>query len=56
VKSGAYRDSLHLEATVHDRLVIRVVADVPYAKIVERKHSTLARALGASSGKKGRKR
>lgn len=45
VASGAYRDSIHLEETHTDRLVVRVVADVPYAMNVEADHGTLARSL-----------
>lgn len=48
VATGAYRDSLHIEEDHTDRLVVRVVADVPYAMIVEADHGTLARALGAA--------
>lgn len=50
VASGAYRDSLHIEAAVTDRVVARVVADVPYAVGVEAQTGNLARALDAAGG------
>lgn len=45
VDSGAYQASLHLEETRTDRLVVRVVADVDYAMIVEANTGNLARSL-----------
>lgn len=45
VASGAYRDSIHVEEDHTDRLVVRVVADVPYAMIVEANAGNMTRAL-----------
>lgn len=45
VDSGAYRDSIHLEEGHTDRLVVRVVADVDYAMVVEANTGNLARSL-----------
>ena len=45
VVSGAYRASLHVETARTDRMVKRVVADVPYALRVEADHGTLSRSL-----------
>ena len=45
VDTGAYRDSIHLEETHTDRLVVRVVADVDYAMVVEANTGNLARSL-----------
>lgn len=44
-KSGAYRDSIHVETVQTDRMVKRVVADVPYAMVVEANTGNLGRAL-----------
>lgn len=46
VDSGAYRDSIHVETSHTDRMVKRVVADVPYAMVVEARDGTMARSLG----------
>jgi len=48
VASGAYRDSLHIEQDTTDRVVVRVVADVPYALLVEANTGTLSRALDSA--------
>lgn len=48
VASGDYQRSLHLEQTSTDRAVTRVVADVPYAGVVEANTGCLARALDAA--------
>lgn len=45
VASGAYRDGIHVETAHTDRMVKRVVADVPYAMVVEADNGTLARSL-----------
>lgn len=45
VASGAYRDSIHVETDHTDRMVKRVVADVPYAMVVEANTGTMARSL-----------
>lgn len=50
VDTGAYRDSIRTVTDTTDRAVVRVVAGVPYARIVEARHGTLARALGAAGG------
>ena len=46
--SGAYESSLHIEEAHTDRLVVRVVADVPYAHVVEANFGVLGRALDAA--------
>lgn len=51
VVSGNYKASLHIEQDTTDRAVARVVADVPYALIVEAETGNLARALGAAGGR-----
>ena len=48
--SGAYEASLHIEEAHTDRLVVRVVADVPHAHIVEANFGVLSRALDAAGG------
>lgn len=46
VASGAYRASIHVEEVMHPtRKVFRVVADVPYALVVEADTGNLARSL-----------
>jgi hypothetical protein len=45
VASGAYRASIHVETDHTDRMVKRVVADVPYAFVVEANTGNLARSL-----------
>lgn len=45
VESGDYQASLRIEETHTDRLVVRVVADVDYAMVVEAKTGNLARSL-----------
>lgn len=47
VRTGAYRNSLHLEQATTDRAVVRVVADVDHALAVESATGTLTRALSA---------
>ena len=65
VDTGAYRDSIRVEPIVRKersgttRLIYRVIAgggNVDYAGLVERDASVLARAAGASSGRKGKRR
>lgn len=57
VDTGEYRDSIRVEpARPHDRQVVRVVAGARHAQVVERNDSTLARALGASSGRSRKNR
>lgn len=46
--SGAYEASLHLEQDTTDRAVVRVVADVPYAMVLEANYGILARALDSA--------
>ena len=43
--SGAYEASLHIEEARTDRLVVRVVAGVPYSHVVEANFGVLSRAL-----------
>lgn len=45
VDSGEYLASIHVETDRTDRMVKRVVADVPYAMVVEANTGTLARSL-----------
>lgn len=47
VESGAYKSSLHVEQATTDRAVVRVVADVDYALVVEANTGNLSRALDA---------
>ena len=48
VDTGAYRDSLHIEWVVTDRIVGRVVAGTDHAMLVEAHTGNLARALDAA--------
>ena len=48
VDSGAYRASLHIEQATTDRAVVRVVASVPHAFVVEANTGTLSRALDSA--------
>lgn len=48
VRTGAYRDSIHVESDTTDRAVERVVADVSYARDVEARTGNLARALSTA--------
>lgn len=46
VRTGAYKDSLHIEEVMHpSRKVWRVVADVDYALAIEADTGNLARSL-----------
>jgi hypothetical protein len=45
VKSGVYRDSIHVETVHTDRVKKRVIADVPYAAKVEADTGNLGRTL-----------
>ncbi len=46
--SGAYEASLHIETVHTDRMVKRVVADVPYAMVQEARYGVLSRSLDAA--------
>lgn len=46
--TGAYEDSLHIETEHTDRMVKRVVADVPYAMVQEARYGVLSRALDSA--------
>lgn len=46
--SGAYEASLHIEQATTDRAVARVVADVPYAMVLEANYGILARSLDSA--------
>lgn len=48
VDSGAYSASLHIEEDHTDRMVVRVVASVPYSHVVEANDGVLGRALDAA--------
>lgn len=50
VASGAYRASLHVEDVTTDRAVSRVVADVPYALVLEARLRVLGRSIDAAGG------
>ncbi|MCA0217923.1 MAG: HK97 gp10 family phage protein [Actinobacteria bacterium] len=56
VDTHAYVDSLHIEEHRTDRTTRRVIADVPHGQLVEFYNGTLTKALGASAGKRGKKR
>jgi len=56
VGSGDYQASLHIADYHTDRLVINVISTLPYARQVEREHSVLSKALGASQGEIVRRR
>lgn len=45
VKTGAYKDGLHIETVHTDRMVKRVLSDVDYAAIVEADTGNLAQSL-----------
>lgn len=46
VKTGTYRDSIHIEVVEHPtRMVVQVVADAPHAHLVEANTGNLARSL-----------
>lgn len=45
VKTGAYRDSLHVQTVHTDRMVKRIVSDVDYALALEANTGNLARSL-----------
>lgn len=48
VDTGAYRDSIHVEeAPTNNRARSVVVADVPYALVLEAKDNTLGKALAS---------
>ena len=47
VESGAYKASLRVELAMTDRVVARVVSDVPHALVVQANTGNLARALDA---------
>lgn len=49
-ETGDYKASLHIEQDTTDRAVVRVVADVSYARIVEANTGTLSRALDSAGG------
>lgn len=46
--SGNYEASLHIETDRTDRMVKRVVADVPYAMVQEARYGVLSRALDSA--------
>lgn len=48
VRSGDYRDSLHIETDHTDRMVKRVVSDAPHAFVVEANTGNLSRALDSA--------
>ena len=45
VDTGAYRASIHVETDRTDRMRKRVIADVPYALVVEAEHGPLGKAI-----------
>lgn len=51
VTSGAYRDSIRVETDITDRVVAHVVADVPYALVVEFATGNLGHAVDAGGGR-----
>ncbi len=50
VETGAYRDSIHVESDVTDRVVARVVTDAPHGPLIESRTGNLSRALDAARG------
>jgi Bacteriophage HK97-gp10, putative tail-component len=50
VATGAYKASLYIQQDTTDRAVVRVVAGVAYAMVVEANTGTLSRALDAARG------
>ena len=48
VATGAYRDSIGVEAGSTDRSVVRVVAGARHALLVESRTGNLSRALGSA--------
>lgn len=50
VQTGAYQASIRVESATTDRAVGRVVADVPYALVVEFGTRNLGAALDAGGG------
>jgi hypothetical protein len=50
VKSGEYRDGLHLVQDTTDRAVVRVAGSTQHDWYVEATHGVLARALDAAGG------
>lgn len=52
VLTGEYRDSINVEVEqTSEGVVARVVADVPYAMVIESREGTLARALGKAASR-----
>jgi len=56
VVTGNYVSHMFIRTSHTDRMLVQVGNDAEYAKSVERRHSVLTKALGASSGKRGRSR
>ena len=50
VRSGAYRDGLHIEQDTTDRAVVRVAGSTDYDWFVEAETGNLAKALDAAGG------
>jgi hypothetical protein len=48
VKTGNYKNSIHVEDDTTDRARVRVVASAPHAHLVEARTGNLARALGSA--------
>lgn len=50
VRTGRYRDSIHVETETTDRVKKRIGSDVSYSMMVEAQTGNLTRALDAASG------
>lgn len=47
VKTGSYRDSLHMAPDETDRTVWRIRSDAPHAHLIEARTGHLAKSLGS---------
>lgn len=54
VRTGRYRDSIHVETETTDRVKKRIGSDVPYGMVVEARTGNLTRALDAAGGASSR--
>lgn len=54
VRTGRYRDSIHVETETTDRVKKRIGSDVPYGMVIEARTGNLTRALDAAGGASSR--
>lgn len=52
VLTGTYRDSIHVETEITDRVKKRVGSGVPYSRVVNGRTGNLARALDSIAGRR----